>query len=182
MPVRIRELEERDAPSYRLLRLRALKEHPTAFSSSYEQQRDWPVEAFAERLRAAHDSSGSFMLGCFDGQDLIGTVAFLREHGPRRMHGGVIASMHVAAEQQRKGHGRALLVAALDRARGIQGLSLVRLAVESTNEAARSLYASVGFETYGTEEDALLVDGEFYHHELMVLRLDQAIGDGRARS
>ena len=35
--MRVRELEEQDAFQYRALRPRALKEHPTAFSSSYEQ-------------------------------------------------------------------------------------------------------------------------------------------------
>ena len=44
--MKIRELEVSDVCEYRVLRLRALKEHPTAFSSSYEQQRDWPLETF----------------------------------------------------------------------------------------------------------------------------------------
>ena len=47
--MRIRELEVGDANKYRELRLRALKEHATAFSSSYEQQRDRPVSTFAEQ-------------------------------------------------------------------------------------------------------------------------------------
>ena len=176
----IRELDERDAREYRRLRLRALKEHPTAFSSSYEEQRGRPLDAFAGRLREAREGGDSFLLGCFRGASLIGTVGFFREQGPQRRHWGVITHMHVAAEHQRRGHGRALLAAALDRARGTPGLTLVRLAVESTNDAARSLYQSIGFERYGTERDALLVDGTFYDQDLMVLRLDAGGGGSRA--
>ena len=61
-PMSIRELAVGDACEYRALRLRALKEHPTAFSASYEQQRDRPVEGFAERLRGSFESSDGFIL------------------------------------------------------------------------------------------------------------------------
>ena len=170
--MRVRELEEHDAFQYRALRLRALKEHPTAFSSSYEQQRQWPMETFARRLRTTFDSADSFMLGCFVGESLIGTVGLYREESPKRMHRAVIVGMHVAAEWQGRGYGRALLTEALGRARQMTGLVLVSLAVESTNEPARSLYASIGFETYGVERHALFVDGEYFGEELMALKLD----------
>ena len=170
--MRVRELEEHDALQYRALRLRALMEHPTAFSSSYEELRQWSMETFARRLRTTFDSADSFTLGCFVGESLIGTVGLYREEGPKRMHRAVIVGMHVAAEWQGKGYGRALLTEALGRARQMTGLVLISLAVESTNEPARSLYASIGFETYGIERHALFVDGEFFGEELMALKLD----------
>lgn len=168
----IRELDAGDALEYRALRLRALKEHPTAFSSSYEQQRGWPPEAFTERLRRTFDSADSFILGCFVEESLVGTVGLYREEEPKLMHRAVIFGMHVAAEQQGRGYGRALLRAALGRARQMPGLALVRLSVESANEPARSLYASIGFETYGTERQAMFVDGEYFDEDLMALKLD----------
>ena len=88
------------------------------------------------------------------------------------MHRAMIYGMHVAGEHQGKGYGRALLVAALDRAREIPRLGLIGLSVESTNEPARSLYASLGFETYGVERRALLVGGEYFDEDLMALVLD----------
>ena len=48
--MQIRELTKTDAPKFRALRLRALEEYPTVFSSSYEIERHWPLEAFADRL------------------------------------------------------------------------------------------------------------------------------------
>ena len=105
----IRELGEGDAAAYRRLRLRALREHPTAFVSSYEEQKDWPLEPFARRLRGSFGSADSFNLGCFVEEGLVGTVGFFREEGPKRMHIGRIVGMHVAAEHQGMGYGRALL-------------------------------------------------------------------------
>lgn len=170
--MRIRELEVGDANKYRTLRLRALKEHPTTFSSSYEQQRDRPVSVFAERLSSSFDSPDAFILGCFVAGRLVGTVGLYREESPKVVHKAWIVGMHVAAEHQGKGYGRALLVAALDRARKIPVLELVQLGVESMNKPAMSLYSSLGFETYGLEKRALLIDGEYFDEELMALELD----------
>ena len=170
--MRIRELNVSDVDEYRTLRLRALSEHPTAFSSSYEEQRDQPVATFGERLRRAFDPPDAFILGCFVDEGLAGTIGLYRENGLKRMHRAMIWGMHVASEHQGGGYGRALLVAALDRARQTPGLVLVGLAVESTNKPARSLYEAVGFETYGVQRRALHVGGEYFHEELMALALD----------
>ena len=62
-PIKILELTKSDAPEYRTLRLRALKEHPTAFSSSYEDKNDWPLGAFAEQLPEIPGPTESFLLG-----------------------------------------------------------------------------------------------------------------------
>ncbi len=168
----IRELGEGDAAAYRTLRLRALREHPTAFVSSYEEQKDWAVEVFAQRLRGSFDSADSFNLGGFVEESLIGTVGFFRFEGPKRMHIGKIVGMHVAAEHHGSGYSRVLLAAALDRARQMAGLAVVHLAVESTNEPAKALYASFGFETYGVERQAIFVDGEYFDEDLMALELE----------
>ena len=96
------------------------------------------------------------------------------------MHIGAIVGMHVAAEHQGNGYGRALLSTALDRARRMPGLAVIHLGVESTNQPAKSLYASFGFETYGVEELAIFVDGEYFDEDLMALKLDPPSDPGRA--
>jgi RimJ/RimL family protein N-acetyltransferase len=169
--LKIRELEVGDANSYQALRLRALDEHPTAFVSSYEQQRDSPVSAVNERLSSSFDSPDGFILGCFVAERLVGTVGLYREESPKVVHKGWIVGMHVAAEHQGNGYGRALLLAALERARKIPKLELVQLGVESTNKQAMSLYSSLGFKTYGVEKRALQVNGEYFDEDLMALEL-----------
>ena len=61
-----------------------------------------------------------------------------REHG-------FVSDLVVLATHRRRGIGRALLRAAESRARAA-GAPLVRLSVKAGNAAARSLYASEGFE------------------------------------
>ena len=172
----MRGLAKSDAFEYRALRLRALKEHPTAFSSSYEQQKDWPLETFAQRLLTTLDSADSFILSCFVEKKLIGTIGFYREKEPKRMHVGVIFGMRVAAEQQGRGYGQALLGATLGRAHHMPALALIHLSVESTNDPAKSLYVSFSFQTYGVERQAIFVDGEYFDEELMALNLDLPAG------
>ncbi len=141
---------EDDAAAYRTLRLRALREHPTAFVSSYEEQKDWPLKVFAHRQRRSSDSVDSFNLGGFVEESLICTVGFFCEDGPKRNHIGKIVGMHVAAEHQARGYGCALLAAGHGRERQMAGPAVIHLGVESTNEPAKTLYASFCFETYGS--------------------------------
>ncbi len=59
-----------------------------------------------------------------------------------------------------------------DMARAAQpGLEQIVLAVFSTNQVARRLYESCGFEVYGVEPRALKVDDQYLDEDLMILRL-----------
>jgi ribosomal protein S18 acetylase RimI-like enzyme len=83
--------------------------------------------------------------------------------------------MYVTPEARGQAVGRALLLAAIERARAMPGVEQIHLGVVTSNVAARALYASAGFVTYGTEPHALkLGEGEYLDEELMVLWLNQA--------
>ena len=167
----IRTLTEDDAEDFRRLRLRALKEHPEAFGSSYEAESTLPLQVVADRLRQSSDSPDDFTLGAHRQSELVGMVGFFRQRNEKERHKGSIWGMYVQSEEQGKGVGRALLTQAVERARLLTGLEQVGLAVVARNKRARSLYVSLGFETYGVEPNALVVDGEHLDEELMVLRL-----------
>lgn len=170
--MQIRELTKSDALEYRTLRLRALKEYPTVFSASYEVERDWPPGKFANRLPETPESTDAFTLGCFVNGDLVGSISFFRYEAPKEMHTGRIVAVHVAAEHQGKRFGRAMVAAVLERARRIPGLSIIQLTATTTNERAKLLYASFGFEICGTTPRAMFVEGEYIDEHLMVLKLD----------
>ncbi len=170
--MQIRELIKSDAAEFRVLRLRALKEYPTVFSSSYEVEREWPLDRFAERLGENAGSSDGFMLGCFVEGDLVGSLGFFRFEGPKLEHIGRIVAVHVAAEHQGRGCGKAMVSVALERARRMPGFSVIQLTATTTNARAISMYESFGFEICGTTPRAMLVDGEYVDEHLMVLKLD----------
>ena len=168
----IRALTSADASEFHAVRLRALREHPEAFSQSYESQLNTPLEAVTERLRTQSTLGDNFILGCFVDGKLIGMVGFVRSDGLKVQHKGWVWGMYVTAETQGKGYGKALLSEAIERAKAVPGLRQLHLGVEMSNVSARALYLGMGFNSYGIEPDALYVNGVYHSEDLMVLRLD----------
>ena len=172
MNVQIRPLDEADAEIYHQLRLRALREHPAAFAQPYEAQAATPISDVASRLREASEASHDFILGLFWDGAFIGMVGFRRERRERVRHKGTIWGMYIASEAQGRGLGRALMREAISRASSLSGLRQISLGVISGNDYARNLYISLGFESYGLERRAILVNGNYHDDELMQMFLD----------
>ena len=166
----IRALGEADVAIYWPLRLEALRTDPEAFGSDYEESRQRPLTAVAERLR--DDGASQFTLGAFDGDRLIGTVTFQRESRRKTQHKGWIQGMYVTPSARGRGVGRALMEAAIARARTGPGLEQIQLGVVATNVAAHRLYLSLGFQVYGTEPHALKIAAQRFDEDLMVLFAD----------
>lgn len=168
----IRELNENDAHDFQDLRLRALKEHPEAFASSYELEVAYSMKFVAGRLQRTAESPDSFTLGAFHQAELIGMVGFRRKDGEKEQHRGHIWGMYVRSDLQGKGFGKALLSEAIDLAKAMTGLVQIELCVVTRNNQARGLYAALGFASCGIDPRALFVDGEYLDEERMVLNLD----------
>ena len=173
MNIKIRPLTEADTEEFQALRLRALREHPEAFAQSYESQLHTPMPDVARRLRETSEATHDFILGMFSEDTLIGMVGFRRERGEKVMHKGSVWGMYVAAEAQGHGLGRMLIRDAISRAAQMPGLEQINLAVVSDNASARNLYLSLGFEVYGREKRAVIVNGEYLDDEFMTLFLDR---------
>jgi ribosomal protein S18 acetylase RimI-like enzyme len=172
----IRALGAADAEIYWALRLRALREHPDAFGTSHEDVRDRPIASTRQMLREHWESEDRFVLGAFDDAGtLVGMVRLGRENGLKDRHKAALTSMYVASEARRQGIGKALVSDLIARARSLLRLEQILLAVTTTNAAARGLYRSLGFSSYGVEPHALrLPDGTYLDEELMILWLDRA--------
>ena len=164
----VRPLDAKDAAEYQALRLRALRESPTAFSSSYDEEADRSPSDIVARVTPAADGSKCVFGAFFDGA-LAGMVTLVRPTRPKIRHVAEIAGMYVAPERRRQQIGRLLLDAAVTHARALSGVRQIKLGVNASNTAARQLYESIGFVRYGVEPDALYVDGRYYDEELRVL-------------
>lgn len=162
----LRRLTPADAPAYQSLRLAALRECPSAFSSSYEDECDTPLSTIE-----AHMAPDSWRkrFGAFDGQTLIGVVGVGRESAAKLHHKGFMGGMVVAPAWRNKGVGRQLLAHALAFADAMPGLRQVTLTITAGNAPALALYASMGFCVFGQEPHALCVDGLF-HDTIYMLR------------
>ncbi|CAI6083791.1 GNAT family N-acetyltransferase [Cohnella sp. JJ-181] len=187
----IRVLEEADAEAYRQIRLEALMTDPDAYGSTYERESRFTLEMFAERIKRG---AGRFVLGAEareggrevgeggrevgeggaevrEGGALAGIATFVREEGMKTAHKGNVYGVYVAPHARGAGVGKALMLDLIRRARALDGMEQINLAVMSGNLPAKRLYASLGFEVYGTERRAIKYGGRYFDEDWMALRL-----------
>ncbi|MFD0679536.1 MULTISPECIES: GNAT family N-acetyltransferase [unclassified Paenibacillus] len=163
----IRCLNPADAEIYREIRLKSLKENPEAFLTTYEIQLNKPIEEFQQNLE---QTELKFTLGCFSkANELAGIVTFVRESNPKITHKGTIYAMYVSPEFRGMRVGYALLTELIQRAKQFPGLEQIKLTVVSNNLAAKKLYESIGFTTYGTERNAMKTNGQYWDDDMMVI-------------
>jgi ribosomal protein S18 acetylase RimI-like enzyme len=170
----IRQLNADDALVYWELRLFALRESTTAFASSYEEESAHPLEHRVARFQneTIAPAEVNFMLGAFDEHgSLIGMVGLRREQRIKLRHKATVVGMYVAPAARGQGVGRQLMVELLCQARALEGLRQLDLYVTNDNLSAKGLYASLGFQSYGVEKDALRLGDQFIDDNLMALLL-----------
>src|SRR6266516_4724442 len=122
----IRRLTEADVEAVWKLRLRALRNNPEAFGSTYEEALVHGIERYAERLRSEGDN---FWLGAFVEGTLVGMVGFRRAEGIKNQHRGMIIGMYVAPEARGQGAGKALVNEVIARAKKLAGHEQIHLEV-----------------------------------------------------
>ncbi|KXY35566.1 GNAT family N-acetyltransferase [Bacillus sp. FSL K6-0067] len=163
----IRLLTKEDAEKYWELRLQALQVNPEAFVTTYEEaiRQENPIKRVESNLTAAT----SCTFGAFNADhQLVGVVTLLTEEKEAYKHQGHIVAMYVDASNRRSGLARELIRKAIEKAREMD-LEQLTLGVVSTNEPAKKLYESMGFQTYGIEKRALKINGVYSDDEYMVL-------------
>ncbi|WP_165969509.1 GNAT family N-acetyltransferase [Nonomuraea terrae] len=122
------------------VRLRALRDTPDAFASTYESESAFPAETWAERL--TNPESRWWVARAGDGTD-VGLVCLRMEET-----GGHLLSMWVAPEARGSGAGSRLVDAAVAWTRDA-GAERVRLWVVDANEGGRAFYLRKGFTPSG---------------------------------
>ena len=168
MKMEVRQLTPADATAFRALRLRALKEHAEAFTSSYEEDALKPLSATEERLAP---ESGNVFWGAFVADEMRGMIGLSRESRTKNRHKGDVVAMYVSPESGRRGLARALLEELIKFARTEARLEHLVLTVTRTNTAARDLYLRTGFATFGVEPRAIKVGDEYFDKEHMIFFL-----------
>jgi RimJ/RimL family protein N-acetyltransferase len=168
----IRPLTEADALAWRELRLRMLREHPDVFGSSWEEFERQSLEEVARRMRERNSPPDNALFGAFMNGVLVGTTGLHREEGAKDRHKAMIWGVYTAPETRGHGVGRALMEAAIARARETPGVERLILAVATHNTAARALYISLGFAVWGLERHALKLPDRYIDEEYFALELE----------
>ncbi len=102
----------------------------------------WEPSDAEEEKRYQQYAAGGYSLGAYDGDQLVGLVVT----EPRRWNRTLfIWEFHVAESHRRRGIGRQLMEAVVDKARQA-GFRIVALETQSTNLPAITFYRAAGFE------------------------------------
>src|SRR5262249_33790278 len=139
------------------------------FGESVAECESMSVAAVAARLGSSNDDN--FVVGAFDGPELVGMSGFARNLREKSNHKGLIWGVYLRPAYRGRGLARDILTRLIDRAKSQPGLEQIMLTVAVDQPAARGLYSSLGFEVFGHERHALKVDGSYVDENHMVLWL-----------
>jgi len=152
------------------LRREALSAEPTAFGASPEDCAFRELAAVEAHL--GNPDRAVFAIANPDQLErLVAMAGIIRETRKKLQHRSSIWGVYVCPSYRGRGFGRAVVEACVHHARTWAGVDSVALSVSGEGTAARALYESLGFITWGTEPDSLRVDGSSVSQHHMLLKL-----------
>ncbi len=118
------------------------------------------------------DKEDSFTLGAFIENELVGIVSFTRDGYDREKlrHKGVLFRMYVTKNFRGLGIAKKLIQELIDRAKKIKDIEQINLTVIANNVNAKVLYEKFGFQTFGSENNAIKWKGKYFTEDQMVLK------------
>lgn len=165
----IRQLAVQDVAAFRQLRLAALHEVPSAFTTSLATELALTEAQQCERIAGPTLSA---VWGAWDAQgNLVGSTGLQHHSLDKVRHKALVYAVYVAPQARGAGLSRRLVQAAIDYARAQPLLQHMLLNVTGTNLQAHQLYRSLGFQEYGREPHAIVTDGVLHDQILMWLPL-----------
>ncbi|GAB5520444.1 MAG: GNAT family N-acetyltransferase [Rhodothermales bacterium] len=163
----IQRLTPHHAPAYRALMLDAYSKHPHAFTSTPAERSALPLSWWEARVAPGAEAT-SIILGAFANDALVGVAGLALQTRTKLAHKAKLFGMYVRPQARRTGLGQQLVNAVLSEAKQ-RGVEVVQLTVSQPNHGARKLYASCGFEYFGTEPLAIRA-GDSYVAKLHLWR------------
>ncbi len=159
----IQRLTAEEGPRLRTIRLRALRNAPDAFGSTFAEWENRPPEVWSKQLSG---TIATFVAVVGDSDIGLVRGAADRNVGDKAW----LISMWVAPEARGRGVGEALIDAVVDWARS-EGFVALLLDVGDDNAPAIALYTRKGFEPSG-EVGTLPTPREHIREHRRVLRLE----------
>jgi ribosomal protein S18 acetylase RimI-like enzyme len=134
---------------FKNIRLRALKDTPSAFGRTYAEESQFSDTQWRQRIAIWNSGTTSVCYIAMDGHTPCGIIAcYIDDHDPPRPN---VASMWVAPNHRRSGLGSRLLKQVERWAQNLASPQL-RLMVTSSNAAAIKFYQRYGFVLTGIIE------------------------------
>ena len=146
--VRIEPISPKLVELYKSVRLRALKESPLAFGSTYAKESQLSEAEWQNRATRLNGVRSAGYLAIDDAVGCGIALGFVDENDETRAH---LISMWVAPSHRRSGVGRSLVKEVVEWAHGRDVRDLI-LMVTSSNDSAIRFYQHIGFEKTGRTE------------------------------
>lgn len=162
----IRPLTLADVGAYRAIRMEALLDTPEAFSASPEDEEGLND---ADMVGRCQPPPPGVTFGAFNEGTLIGTAAYVPERRVKTRHKATMVAVYLKPAWRSTGVGRAMVEAVIAHARTQRVILLCNATMG--NLPARRLYHSLGFVPYGVERDALVINGQSFDEEMLMLDL-----------
>jgi len=166
--IQVRRLGIADADRFKAMRVDAATESPASVKPTPEEELEKSIDDFEKKLEW---DSYNFILGAFDGDQLVGIAGLRRDRGKKIHHTAILWGIYVTPHYRARGMAKSLVRAILDIAAGIAEITQIKFSVHTRNAPARRLYASSGFETYGIERNVIRIGEESFDEELMMMKL-----------
>jgi ribosomal protein S18 acetylase RimI-like enzyme len=162
---KVRRLGADDAAAFQALRLEGLATDPCAFAVSHDEEAGHSLIEVAARLERQP------VFGVLGQGRLLAVAGFSVPEAAKKRHKGLLWGVYVREAARGRGLGLAVVARVIEHARA--HVVQLHAAVVTSNEAARRLYRSLGFQPYGVEPRGLACAGRYFDQELLVLMLDR---------
>jgi RimJ/RimL family protein N-acetyltransferase len=171
----VRRLAGDDAEAFSRLRRELTADNPVLMGLSLDEELSRPIDGFRNQLSSPPPNA---VFGAFVARELVATAAVSRpSHFASSSHKMVMWGVFTSPRFRRRGLSRVLVQHAIRHAFE-SGALRINLLVYVPNEAALSLYRSLGFIESGVEPEAVHLEGRFFDGVHMSLR--RKLDPGRA--
>ncbi|MEY4701951.1 MAG: hypothetical protein RL326_2138 [Pseudomonadota bacterium] len=169
--MQIRVLTSADVEAFRVLRLEAINDSPAAFLQTEES---FKATLLADLSSWIEPTENKATIGVFDDAGrLLGMAGFRRDSGPKIDHKAMVWGVFLTPSARGRGVSKKLMQALIEEASRRPDIVLLYLAVAESQVAAKALYESVGFKTFGREPKAVRVGDRFFDEDHMSLDLSE---------
>lgn len=158
-------LSPEDWQQYRDLRLRALKEEPQAYGSTYEDNAKRPDEFWRERIEDTLNKNTQWLVFARSGGTLVGMAGAFAEKEPDNAQ---VVAVYVVPEARGKGISKLLMQELLTRIKTNEKVKKITVDVNPQQVAAFNLYKNSGFQII---KQYRLILGDGKEHDVYQLQM-----------
>ncbi len=157
--------------AFKEVRLRSLKNSPTAFLATFEDEMQTPEEKWKARIEGSlKGEAGVTLIAKLQGK-VVGLVGVQFMQHAKMRHVAHIWGTYVDPDFRGLGIGRKLMDGILAAAKNRAGIKKIKIEVVPEQISAFELYKKLGFEVIGISHGDLFVEGNYYDEILMEMML-----------